>query len=174
MLNSSQSPLLEELIDRAESRQQHINLIDALNQSVDEVFDMMCGLTFDDRSEPIDGCPPERLEVSGVISISGEVEAIVVANFSRKLAFNSTETILGDLPEEVDSDVLETVAELTNMIGGSAKDQLKVSGCNLGLPTVVHGAGHVVTMPRNSKITSVQLESAQGKLNIEVGLPPKR
>lgn len=168
-MKTSGTELLAEVVDRAETRPQHFGLIDALNASVDEVFDLMCGLSFHDRSEPFSGCPTSRLEISGVISISGAQEAIVVANFSRELAFAATEEILGDRPEEVDSDVLETVAELTNMIGGNAKDQCGIPGCNLGLPTVIHGSGHVVTMPKDTQLTSIRFSSSKGPLNIELG-----
>ena len=169
ILSAKEAELLAEIGDRAERQNSDSSeLINVVNDAVREVFSTMCEIDFGTDQEVVQGKPDSRLEISGVISISGTVDAIVVINMDRSLAIAATEALLGDAPSEICDDVIETVAELANMVGGNAKDRIKQPGCNLGLPTVVHGTGHIVAMPGHMQFQLAKFECAAGSLNLEL------
>ncbi len=115
-------------------------IIDILNHCVPDVMKTMVGMS------PLPGVGNEsaphpcRLQgVTGSIGLSGNVAGIVYANFPEPLAKVVAEKTLGAVPS--DQDIVDVVAELTNMITGNLKSRLCDMGynCTLSIPTVVRG-----------------------------------
>lgn len=147
---------------------QQRKMVDALTQSTLGLFSTMCGWTLE-QSEPCEGCSARR-DISGIISMSGRIRATVVVSLDKQLAFAVGEAFLGTLPTEIDADVIDLVGELTNMIGGNAKDRFAMEGVNLGLPTVVAGRDHYVAFESGLVQSRLQFHCEIGALNIELGL----
>ena len=145
---------------------------DALAQSTLGLFSTMCGL--DLQPTPVDKnlAQGPRCDISGIISLSGKIRATIAVSLDKTLAFAVAETFLGTRPDDINGDVVDLVGELTNMIGGNAKDRFALKGVNLGLPTVVAGQGHYVAFESGLDRSQLQFDSPFGRLCIELGMLP--
>ncbi len=144
-------------------------IVERLADSCQSVLAKMCKLTVT-RSGTNPGCPTKRFELSGVINISGSILVTVVINLSKEFAFKVTEALTGLSPAHIDSDVLDVVGELANMIAGSAKESFRDNSITLGLPTVISGVGHQVGFRPDMTQTILSFASSSGPMQIEVGV----
>src|SRR5690606_12867481 len=107
-------------------------------------------------------------ELSAVIGISGVGKGSIVLSFAEKTATKAVGTIVGMQFEKVDEMGVDGVGALANMVGGSAKDRLKM-GLNLGLPNVIRGVEYSVEFPVLSTPMRVGYDSEIGPFLIEFG-----
>jgi chemotaxis protein CheX len=135
-----------------------------------DVFSMMLnwdvslvGVTTNDHNA-------KRHFLSGIIGLSGTMRGSMVLSVDREVAIAAAAAFLGSRPDGVNSDVIDTVGELTNMIGGSSKDRIGLVGINLGLPTVVCGEGHTVNFDQGAHIEMLRFASPHGPFTVEVAL----
>ena len=75
---------------------------------------------------------------------------------------------------ELNTDVVDAVGELTNMVAGGAKSQLTEYQLSISLPGVIKGAGHEVCFPSDVTPICVPFTCVWGALKIEVGLAEVR
>jgi chemotaxis protein CheX len=82
-------------------------------------------------------------DVTGVMGFAGDAEqkGMMCISFSRKGALHTYKTLMGDDRGEMDSEVVDAIGELTNIISGQSRKELENVGVNLtaSLPTVVVG-----------------------------------
>lgn len=109
-------------------------------------------------------------EISGIIGLSGRASGTVVVSVGRDVAISATEVMLGHRPESIDTDVIDAVGELTNMIAGRAKAMLAQLEMNLALPTVITGQNHTIRFGSGAKTICVPYSCPWGELTVEVGL----
>ena len=111
-------------------------LVEALTQSTQSIFQTMCG--FEMKPTGVKHAVTHRAqhELNGIISISGKLKVTLVLSLSKQLAFNVVNAFLGAPVDSVNSEVIDVVGEMTNMICGNAKERLTIQGLSLGLPTV--------------------------------------
>ena len=109
-------------------------------------------------------------EISGVIGLSGKAIGTVVLSLGEPVALKVTAAMLGEEPPEMNSDVIDAIGELTNMIAGSAKAQLEHLEMSVSLPSVIVGRNHRVAFPRDIQPIAIPFESAWGPVCVEVGL----
>lgn len=86
--------------------------------------------------------------LTGMVTISGDADAVVVVRCDRALALDIAAAMFALPPEELsDGDVVDAHGEVTNMTGGSVKALLDGT-CRLGLPIVTSGAAaNAVVVP---------------------------
>lgn len=113
-------------------------------------------------------------DVSGIIGLSGQAQGTVVLSLDREVAMRATSTLLMCETTELNSDVVDAVGELTNMVAGSAKAQLTEYKLSISLPGVIKGAGHEVCFPSDVTPICVPFTCEWGELKIEVGLAEDR
>jgi chemotaxis protein CheX len=70
----------------------------------------------------------------------------------------------------MDADVVDTVGELTNMIGGSSKDRLGIPGIAIGFPMVVSGPNHSITFDPRAKVEMLRFSTPHGPFTVEVAI----
>ena len=109
-------------------------------------------------------------EISGIIGLSGKTSGTVVVSVDRNVAISATETMLGTRPESVDTDVIDAIGEITNMIAGKAKSGLEHLAMTLALPTVITGKNHVIRFGSGAQTICVPYSCKWGDLSVEVGL----
>lgn len=145
-------------------------LLRCLKESTESVFETMCGWELTSH-EPIrgEGFSP-RHDISGIISLGGELKATVVVSIGLDLIYSASESILGLRPSEVNADVIDLVGEIANMIGGNAKERLSMPNVTLGLPTVVAGAGHYIAHNSHMEISMLPFDCPSGELSVELGI----
>jgi chemotaxis protein CheX len=146
----------------------------ALSASVRNVFLKMCGLDLELVDSPLSGCAISHFDASGIITISGPIQASVVLSLHENLVFAAAEAFLGKRPVRFDSDSVDLVGELTNMVAGNAKERLSMDGLVLGLPSVVTGRGHHVSFARDMQVSALAYTCPTGQLTIEVGVAPHK
>ncbi len=148
-------------------------VIDAFVDSTRSVFKTM----LDSDITPGDAAPCKCVVargVSGVIGLTGQIAGDVIICFDEPLAIRATGVMLGQVPAELDDEVVDAVGELTNMIAGSAKGRLEKYDLSLALPTVILGSGHRVVFISGIQLITIPFESDMGSFSIELGLKEGR
>ncbi len=123
---------------RAESKFSEVAVL--LENITQEVFSTMLGLEVEQQG--IEVGRTSTTSEAGVISmigIAGAVSGNVCIHISNSLSCELASKFLMTDFQEVDADVLDAVAELTNMIVGGLKTNLeeKFGSMGLSLPTVI-------------------------------------
>jgi len=147
-----------------------VEYINPFLRSAITVFRTMLGCELR-RARPFvkKGSWPEH-EVSGIIGLSGKAKGTVVLSLSREAALNAAEAMLEERPAELNSDVTDAVAELTNIIAGRAKSQLEHLEMTISLPTIITGKHHCVEFPKDVTPICIPFESDWGIVAVDVGL----
>lgn len=143
-------------------------LSECMRESALSVFSKMCGIELT-LSETIKGPSPVRHALSGIVGMSGSMKATTVINISEELAFAVAEAFTGERPTKIDSDLIDLIGELANMVGGNAKERLSTPSLSLGLPTVVTGEGHCIAFSPDMQLSTLQFDTPHGPLRIELG-----
>ncbi len=108
--------------------------------------------------------------ISGVIGLSGRAVGTVVLSLSGEVAIRAASTMLGCKLSKIDADVCDAIGELTNMVAGAAKAELKEFQLSVSLPNVITGKDHNVRFPSAVTPLCVPFETVWGSLLLEVGL----
>jgi chemotaxis protein CheX len=147
-----------------------VELINPFLTAASDVFRTMlnCELTRGALSLKSTNTP--EYEVSGLIGLSGKCQGMVVFSLGRDTALRATEVMLGQRPDSLNADVVDTVGELANMIAGAAKARLEQYELSISLPSVICGKHHSISFPSNSKPIVLPFQSKIGPVCIEVGL----
>lgn len=109
-------------------------------------------------------------DISGIIGLSGKASGTVIVSVDRNVALSATEKMLGVRPADVNSDVIDAIGEVTNMIAGRAKAGLAQLAMNLALPTVITGSNHTIRFGSNANTICIPYTCMWGSLSVEVGL----
>ena len=134
------------------------------------VFGTMLGCELGRRDPFVkEGFRPEH-EVSGIIGLSGKAKGIVVLSLNKEAALQATSVLLKEQHSEMNTDVIDAVGELTNIIAGNAKAQLEHLALSVSLPTVITGSGVSIEFPRDVSPICIPFESSWGEISVEVGL----
>ena len=149
---------------------QPISLHHAVIHGAESVFAKMCGIELVLLEQTELACAAHHNDVSGIIAISGALQASVSLHFERNLIFACSEKFLGTRPTKLDPETIDLVGELTNMVAGSAKERLGQDGLSLSLPTVVAGFEHHVAMGSGMQVSAITFGSPAGCLAINVGI----
>ena len=156
--------------DASTKSEQYETLIRCLRESTQGVFATMCGWDVVASSTKRIAKPAHLYDVTGVIGLTGKLKVTIAVSFPKEFLFEVTEAFLGNRPTEIDSDAIDLVGELTNMIGGNAKERINLPGVSLGLPTVVAGQGHYIAFESDFEVTYITFESEKGEFCVEVGM----
>jgi chemotaxis protein CheX len=109
-------------------------------------------------------------EVNGVIGLSGRAIGTVVVSLSRSVALQAATQMLMTPCDDINSDVVDAVGEITNMVAGGAKAQLAEYNMSISLPNVFVGANTELYFPSDVHPISIPFETQWGPLRVDVGL----
>ena len=110
-------------------------------------------------------------DMLAIIGISGPTRGTVSIGFPEATALAIVGRILGMPVDKLDDTVSDGVAEVVNMVAGSAKAKLNAGAdvpLDLSLPTVVHGERYNVQYPSKSVWLEVPFKSDLGDFNLRV------
>ena len=116
--------------------------------------------------------PSPTYDVSGVIGVSGEATGSITLSFPKLVALKVVSKFIETEIKIIGADVTDAVGELTNIIAGSAKKDLKNFRVAISLPKVVIGKNHSVNSPKNTEDILIPFDSPFGNFNLEVSLKP--
>ncbi len=110
-------------------------------------------------------------DVTGIIGMIGpQVRGSMSITFSKKLAANIMDTMLGESVDEIDEQVLDMVGEMTNMICGGAKNALAEQNYQfeMATPVIVAGSNHVIQHKVDGPKIILTFTSKKGNAYLEV------
>jgi len=150
-------------------------LVQAIRAATEDVFTTMLNLTltpgevFVEKEEPVPS--------SGVVSLIGLAGSWVgsgslacSAGFAVKIA----SALLMTPYEAIDEDVLDAVAEVTNMIIGNVKTALenRLGAMGLSTPTVIYGRNFQTRSSGNQEWTVVPFMLGEDRMCVQVCITP--
>jgi chemotaxis protein CheX len=153
----------------------HNLMVDLIRQSTSNVFSTMLGVELSPGEAVVENGTPEGND--GVVSFIGLAGAWVgtgSVSCSPALACRVCSLMLMMESTAVDEDVLDAVAELTNMIVGSVKNDLEphLGTLGLSLPTVVFGRNFRTKSAGTTEWTVVRFPWEGGVLVVKLCLSP--
>jgi chemotaxis protein CheX len=152
-------------------------IVQAIHAATREVFATMLGLEIqagETYSEPVPPCAAD-----GVISLIGLAgEWVGTGSISCTAAFACllcSRMLLAEFTA-VDAEVLDAVAELTNMILGNVKSSLEeqLGPMGLSIPTVVYGKNFTTRSAGHGEWIGVPFTSDGERMDIRICLAPNR
>jgi chemotaxis protein CheX len=150
-------------------------LAQAIRAATDEVFTTMLSLNLTPGEAFVE--KEEAVPSSGVVSLIGLAGAWVGSGSlacSADCAVQVASGLLGTSYTAINEDVLDAVAEVTNMIIGNVKTVLEARLGPMGLstPTVIYGRNFQTRSSGNQEWTVVPFELGEERLCVQVCLAP--
>ncbi|MFZ5985946.1 MAG: chemotaxis protein CheX [Bacillota bacterium] len=111
----------------------------------------------------------DKTKVSGVMTLKGIRNAMMVVTVSKDSAFVLVSYMTGIEPHELkEEDLFDGIAELANMVSGRAKALLADSGYqyDLTFPFVITGENHYIV--HKGKVNKTKKRFAAGVIDIEM------
>lgn len=158
-----------------EVRDVDVKFINPFVEGVDSVFSTMLSLKPKRLSVRISQGSGGTSSLTALIGISGEMHGVVVMRFPPATAIGLAGRMLGSTVDAVNAEVIDAVAELVNMVAGSAKAKFDYDPpLQLGLPTVVEGDQYRVKYPSKSVWLEVPFDSEAGQFSMEITFGPEK
>jgi chemotaxis protein CheX len=111
-------------------------------------------------------------DITGLIGLSGMAHGMVALSFPTTTARAMVGRLLSLGDGEVDDSVSDGVAELVNIVAGSAKAKFSDGDgseiISLGLPTVIRGGSQIVECPSQSSWLDVPFASDLGPFSLRI------
>lgn len=110
-------------------------------------------------------------DITAFIGLSGPIRGTVALAFPTDTALNIVNGLLGTDTRIVDNTVCDGIAEVVNIVAGSAKAKLHFDDdqpIDLSLPTVVRGSNYEVNYPTGSFWLEVPFETSLGHFGMRV------
>lgn len=109
-----------------------------LKLSVREVFDIMLCTRLHANESAVD---IKEGEFTALVGLAGSLCGVLSIRCCNQAAHTMASKMLGMPPEDVDSDSLDALGEIANMIAGNFKGKLSGVGnhCMLSVPTIIVG-----------------------------------
>lgn len=152
-----------------------LELAEAIRASTAEVFSTMLGLELAVGEVFVE--KEEAVPASGVVSIIGLAGAWVGSgslSCSAQFACKMASHFLQEEYSAVTEDVLDTVAEVTNMVVGNVKTHLenRLGAMGLSTPTVIYGRNFQTRGARNQEWTVVPFSLDGERMCIQICVVP--
>ena len=147
-------------------------LITAVKQSTTEVFGTMLGLEVEiDQVYASNGSPAPTEGVVSLIGLAGPWMGTGSLSCNPQLACKISGALMMSEYAAVDEEVLDAIAEVTNMVVGNVKTVLeeKVGTMGLSIPTVIFGR-NFSTKSAGGSWTVVPFKCGNDKLVVQVCL----
>ena len=88
-------------------------------------------------------------DISGIIALTGEVKGLVAISMKKETALKITAQLTG-ANELSNSDTIDAVGELVNIIAGNVKRNLEdMFRIIISLPKVISGKAHMIVIPED-------------------------
>jgi len=109
-------------------------------------------------------------DISGLMGmVSAQTKGSLSITFEASLAIATMRGMVGEAPDEVNSEVTDLVGEITNMVTGGAKKILSEKGIefDMATPMVVSGENHTIHHQAKGSVVIIPLRSQHGNAFIE-------
>lgn len=151
----------------------NVNYINPFIEAVDSVFQTMLNVQPKRNAVKISNSNGNAASLTSLIGFSGHVSGVVALRFPPETALHLAGRMLSSELGEINEEVIDAISELVNMVAGSAKAKFDHDPpLELGLPTVVEGAGYKLKYPSKSVWLEVLFGSDAGPFSMEVTYNP--
>lgn len=158
----------------APSREDIVNWV---STSTKEVFSTMLGMEAEYTENFIEA-PGQGLTmgVIGIIGLVGEWTGTAVISCSSPLACRIAGTLFMDEYASVTDEVLDAIAEMTNMIIGNLKNSLedRLGQMGLSIPAVVFGRNFATRRSGKESWYVIQFQVENEKVEVQLCLTPSQ
>jgi chemotaxis protein CheX len=109
-------------------------------------------------------------DVSGVVGITGPPNGSMSLTFSKGCILQIVSNMLGENFQEVNDEIKDAVGELSNMISGTARNELGNKGYafKTSIPTVVSGPGHEIRHMCKAPTIAIPFKTTGGAFVVEI------
>ncbi|HQL53522.1 MAG: chemotaxis protein CheX [Phycisphaerae bacterium] len=150
-----------------------VSYINPFIEAVDTVFATMLSVKPKRNGLKVSDGQAKGPVVTSLVGLSGQVSGVVALRFPPPTALKLAGRMLGSEMSTMSEEVTDAVAELVNMVAGSAKAKFQHDPpLELGLPTVVEGTGYKLRYPSKSVWLEVPFSSDAGDFTLEVTYNP--
>jgi len=152
-------------------------IVNSITQSTIQVFSTMLGVDIQCGDAAVQSGMPEATEgVVSFIGVAGSWAGTGSVSCSPALACRICAQMLMCEAAAVNEEVLDTVAELTNMIIGSVKTELEqhLGPLGLSIPTVVYGRNFKTKSAGSAEWIVMQFQWDGEALVVKLCLEPKQ
>jgi len=151
----------------------NVNYINPFIEAVDSVFNTMLSVRPKRNGVKVSNEQSDTPSLTSLVGLSGQVSGVVALRFPPETALSLAGRMLGTEMPKVNDEVIDAISELVNMVAGSAKAKFDHDPpLELGLPTVVEGAGYKLKYPSKSVWLEVAFTSDAGAFSMEVTYNP--
>lgn len=109
-------------------------------------------------------------DITGVIGFVGDrLMGSMAIVFPKECALKIVSSMLGEEITEMNSDIIDAVGELTNMISGGAKRDLSEKGFafEMAIPSMITGRQHTVYHKTKGHVLVIPFEMEEGIFYVE-------
>jgi chemotaxis protein CheX len=153
----------------------HEIVVDCINRASTEVFSTMMGVSLEPGEASIEATFPDANDgVLSLIGLAGPWTGTGSIGCSAALACRVCSQLLMADVQSVNEEVLDAIAELTNMIIGSVKNDLEqdLGPLGLSIPTVVYGRNFKARSTGSSEWTTLRFPWDGEVLVVRLTLAP--
>jgi len=111
-----------------------------------------------------------RGDISGVLSVSGDVTGSACVSFTQKSILGIVSAMFGEEMTVMNEEIIDAVGEIGNMISGHVTTKMTEMGksVRVKLLEVKTGKGHTVEHEGGGRVLALPFETTKGNLVIEV------
>jgi chemotaxis protein CheX len=109
-------------------------------------------------------------DVSGIVGITGPPNGSMSLTFTKDSIVEIVSNMLGESFTEVNDDIRDAVGELSNMISGTARNDLGNKGYafKTSIPTVVSGPNHEIRHMCKAPTIAIPFNTKCGSFTVEI------
>lgn len=148
-----------------------VEYINPFIESVHELFSTMLSAKVQRNKLGLSSGPSNPRDIMALIGLSGAACGTVALSFPSSTALSVVNRLLGTENRVMDDTVSDAIAEVVNIVAGSAKARINDGDgpvIDLSLPTIVRGNSFSVDYPSKSKWLEVSFDSELGPFSMRV------
>ncbi len=155
----------------------HEQLVQAVCTATNDVFSTMLGMEIEAQPAFVDKTAPGSTDgVVSLIGLAGKWVGTGSISCSAEFAIRISSQLLMTEFQAVDPDVLDAVAEVTNMIIGNVKTAIEevLGPLGLSIPTVIYGRNFTTRSMGTNEWVVVPFLSGADRMEVHICLVPSR
>ena len=119
------------------------------------------------------GSPYTSQHITALIGVAGSLEGVMIFGFSQETARALVSHMVGQDIDDSDELIYSGVAELGNVIAGTALTDISSRGyfCTISPPTLIIGSGTIISTIKIPRLV-FPLTTAQGVVEMQLALVP--
>jgi len=147
-----------------------VRLINPFIKATTDVLEIMAFVKVEAGTPYLKSDTLAKGDVTGVIGLTGVTNGTISVTFQEECILNIVSNMFGEQMEELDSEIIDAVGELTNMISGQARKKLEAEGkvFKAAIPSVITGKNHSITHYTKGPRIAIPFFVGESNFTIEV------